>query len=169
MVRCIPPGRNTFVVLFVPHRTYDLLMRLTAFAAVLCLFATTAAPQQPAAPKEDPHVAELLAAIKGKENLPAGEVFKNVQLHKQTPAARFLRIMDIGYSQSLGVGCEHCHVVDRWDADEKRPKRAAREMIGLVRDINSRLGEMQEIDNTEPAVNCTTCHRGYVKPALQMK
>ncbi|HET8798513.1 MAG TPA: photosynthetic reaction center cytochrome c subunit family protein, partial [Thermoanaerobaculia bacterium] len=103
-------------------------MRLIVLAAVLCLFATSATPQQQA-PKEDPDVTALLAAIKGKENLPAGEVFKNVQILKQMPAARFLRVMDMGYSQSLGVGCEHCHVIDRWDADEKRPKRAAREMM----------------------------------------
>jgi hypothetical protein len=134
--------------------------------AVLVLFAFAAAPDEP---KENPAVTELIATIKGQENKPAGEVFKNVKLLKDIPAARFLRIMDTGYSRSLGVDCSHCHVEQRWDADEKRPKRAAREMIGMVRQINELLGTMQEIDNTEPAVNCTTCHRGYVKPALQMK
>jgi len=141
-------------------------MRLTAAVAVLVLFATSASPQQS---KEDPHVTEILQAIKGKENAPAGEVFKNVKLLSDMPAARFLRIMDLGYSQALGVGCDHCHTEDRWESDEKRPKRAAREMMLLVSDINEKLGQMQEIDNTEPAVNCTTCHRGYVKPALQMR
>ncbi|HYK03474.1 MAG TPA: photosynthetic reaction center cytochrome c subunit family protein [Thermoanaerobaculia bacterium] len=132
--------------------------------AVLLLFATGAAPAA-----DDPQVTELLAAIKGKENRPAGEVFKNVTLLKDVPAARFLRMMDVGYSQSLGIGCDHCHVEDRWEADEKRPKRAAREMIILVKEINARLGEMQEIDTSDAVVNCTTCHRGYVKPALQMR
>lgn len=141
-------------------------MRLTAVFAAFLLFATSASPQQP---KEDPHVTELLAAIKGQENRPAGEVFKNVKILKEMPAARFLRIMDLGYSRSLGVGCEHCHVEGRWEADEKRPKRAAREMMQLVREINEKLGTMQEIDTEEPTVNCTTCHRGYVKPALQMR
>ncbi len=141
-------------------------MRLTALMAVLFLFATSASTEQP---KENPHVTELLEAIKGKEDKPASEVFKNVQILKDVPAGRFLRIMDMGYSRSLGVGCEHCHSEDRWESDDKRPKRAAREMIILVRDINEDLGAMEEIDNTEPAVNCTTCHRGYVKPALQMR
>jgi len=122
-----------------------------------------------AMPDDRPEVVELLASIKGKENRPAGEVFRNVKLLREIPAARFLRIMDIGYAQSLGVNCSHCHVENRWDADEKRPKRAAREMILLMRSINDQLVAMQDIDNTEPAVNCTTCHRGYVKPALQMK
>ncbi len=135
-------------------------------AAVLVLFATGATSQQP---KENAHVTELLAAIKGKENRPAGEVFKNVKLLKDAPAARLLRMMDAGYSRALGVGCDHCHVEDRWEADEKRPKRAAREMIVMMGHINDELVMMENIDNTEPVVNCTTCHRGYVKPALQMR
>ena len=138
--------------------------RVILGTAFLLLFATAAAPAADA-----PEVAELLAAIKGKENRPAGEVFKNVTLLKDVPAARFLRMMDVGYSQSLGVGCDHCHTEDRWEADEKRPKRAAREMITLVKEINGRLAEMQDIDTSDAVVNCTTCHRGYVKPALQMR
>jgi hypothetical protein len=142
-------------------------MRIRLFAAaVLVLFATGATSDEP---KENPSVKEVLATIAGKENRPAGEVFKNVQLLKDVPAGRLLRIMDTGYSRSLGVDCDHCHVEDRWDADEKRPKRAAREMIAMTRTINDVLVKMENIDNTEPAVNCTTCHRGYVKPALQMK
>lgn len=134
-----------------------------ALAALLLL---TGANQPP---KENHHVTELLAQIKGQENKPAGEVFKNVQLLKNIPAARFLRIMDVGYSQSLGVDCSHCHSEDRWEADEKRAKHAAREMIKLTQDINQKLAVMEHIDNGEATVNCTTCHRGYVKPALQMK
>lgn len=141
-------------------------MRLTCVLAALLLFATSASPQQP---KESQEVTDLLASIKGNENRPAGEVFKNVKILKDLPAARFLRVMDMGYSRALGVGCEHCHVEGRWEADEKRPKRAAREMMELVSEINEKLGTLQEIDTEEPSVNCTTCHRGYVKPALQMR
>lgn len=140
-------------------------MRLTT-GAILLLFAFNASPQQP---KENGYVTELLASIKGSENKKAGEVFKNVKLLKDVPAARFLRMMDSGYSRALGVGCDHCHVEDQWDADDKRAKRAAREMITLTRGINESLSGMQEIDNSEPTVNCTTCHRGFVKPALQIR
>jgi hypothetical protein len=145
-------------------------MRLRFLAAAAAvLFASGASPDPKEPPKEAREVTRLLAAIRGKEDRPAGEVFKNVKLLKDMPAARFLRVMDTGYSRALGVGCEHCHVEERWDTDEKRPKRAAREMILLVRRINDELGEMQDIDNTEPGVNCATCHRGYVKPATQMR
>ena len=134
--------------------------------SLLMLFATGAISETP---KDNPHVTELLATIKGKENLPSGEVFKNIKVLKDIPAARLLRIMDMGYSRALGVDCDHCHVEDRWDADEKRPKLAAREMMNMTAQINDLLIKMENIDNTEPAVNCTTCHRGFVKPALQMK
>ena len=122
-----------------------------------------------AEPKEDPDVTHLLQTIKGRENKPAGEVFKNVQLLENIPAGRFLRIMDAGYSRGLGVGCDHCHSEDRWEADEKRAKLAAREMITLTQEINTSLVKLEHIDTSEATVNCTTCHRGFVKPALQMK
>jgi DNA-binding transcriptional regulator YiaG len=77
--------------------------------------------------------------------------------------------MDTGFNRALGVGCDHCHVEDRWEADEKRPKRAAREMMVLVNQINDSLQKLQEIDTSDATINCTTCHRGYVKPAVQMR
>lgn len=140
-------------------------MRLTvaALAAASLLFASSAIPQ------ENPHLQDLLAAIKGKEDRPAGEVFRNVKLMKDVPAGRFLRIMDTGFNKSLGVNCTHCHVEERWEADEKRPKRAAREMMQLVTQINENLRKMKDIDTEEATINCTTCHRGFLKPALQMR
>lgn len=142
-------------------------MRKALAAAVLLLFATNASPEDP--PKENPVVTEMLKALGPNAKKPAGEVFRNVKLMKDVPADRFLRIMDTGYRQSLGVSCDYCHVEDRWEADEKRPKRAAREMILMTRSINDQLHKLTEINTEEATVNCTTCHRGYVKPALQMR
>lgn len=142
---------------------------MRSFRLLVALAATLLLVGADQAPKEDPHVTDLLRQIKGQENKPAGQVFKNVKILKDIPAGRFLRIMDIGYSRALGVGCEHCHSEDRWEADEKRQKHAAREMILLTQEINSRLETMEHIDTSEPQINCTTCHRGYVKPATQMR
>jgi hypothetical protein len=144
-------------------------MTVRAAAALAALLLLQPARAEQPKDKEDPDVTRLLQTIKGQENRPAGEVFKNVKLLKNIPAGRFLRIMDFGYSRSLGVGCEHCHVEDRWEADEKRPKHAAREMIQLVEAINTRLESMEHIDNSEPQINCTTCHGGYLKPATKMR
>ena len=142
-------------------------MRKALTAAVLLLFATGASPDDP--PKENPVVTQLLKELGPNAKKPAGEVFRNVQLMKDVPADRFLRMMDAGYRQSLGVSCDYCHVEDRWETDEKRPKRAAREMILMTRTINDHLHKLQEINTEEASVNCATCHRGYVKPALQMR
>ena len=145
-------------------------MRPIAIASALfVVFAISANSEDAPKPKENPYVTELLRELGPNAGKPAGEVFRNVQLMKDIPADRFLRIMDTGYRQSLGVACDYCHVEDRWEADEKRPKRAAREMILMVRMINKHLGTLAEINADEAAVNCTTCHRGYVKPALQMR
>jgi hypothetical protein len=143
----------------------------TTFAAVLVFFFAISANSQESkdGPKENAYVTELLEQLGPNAKKPAGEVFKNVKLMQDVPADRFLRIMDIGYRQSLGVSCDYCHVEDRWEADEKRPKRAARQMIEMMRMINKHLGTLTEIDTQDAAVNCTTCHRGYVKPALQMR
>lgn len=137
---------------------------LIALSLVLC--ATAANSDQP---KLDQRALDVLASIKGKEKLPAGKVFQNVQLLKDVPAARLVTMMDLGYSRALGVGCEHCHVEGAYELDDIRAKRAAREMITFMNRMNDELAKMQEIDTSEPGVNCTTCHRGYVKPALQMK
>lgn len=142
-------------------------MRVLLVAVLSLLCASAASPQTEV--QENPAVTALLKSLGANASKPAGEVFHNVELLKDVPADRFLRMMDIGYRQSLGVSCDYCHVEDRWEADEKRPKRAAREMILMVRMINDHLGKLAEIDATDAAVNCTTCHRGYVKPALQMR
>ena len=136
-------------------------LRLLVVMPLLLLLAPSVASEE----KEHPDVARLLRSIRGKEHLPAGEVFKNVQILKNVPAGRFLRLMDSAYSRGLGVNCEHCHSESRWEADEIRAKRAAREMAVLVRQINQSLGQMQDLDDSNPSVNCTVCHRGKLKPA----
>ena len=48
-------------------------------------------------------LAELRKAIVGKEDLPSVEVFKNITQYKGVTAGRLLRIMDYGFTRSLGV------------------------------------------------------------------
>ena len=114
-------------------------------------------------------LAELTRQIAGKENQPAEQVFKNIQILKGIPAGRLLRIMELGYSRSLGVNCTHCHVVDQWDKDDKPTKPIAREMSKMVQTINNDLLKpIKNLKGPNPVVNCTTCHRGQIKPALNL-
>ena len=84
---------------------------------------------------------------------------------KEVPAGRLLTIMNVGYSRGLGVRCTHCHVEGDFASDEKRPKRAAREMAAMHREINKRLAKMRHLEPQEiHVINCATCHRGHVDP-----
>ena len=114
-------------------------------------------------------IADLMKQIAGKEDQPAEQVFKNIQMFKGVPAARLLRIMELGYSRSLGVNCTHCHVVDQWDKDDKPTKPIAREMAKMAQTINNDLlKNIKNLKGPNSIVNCTTCHRGQTKPALNL-
>lgn len=114
-------------------------------------------------------LAKLREQIKGKENEPAPSVFKNIQTMKNTPAGRLLAVMEMGYSKSLGVDCTHCHVPDKWDSEEKPQKQIARDMSAMVSTLNrDLLKNIKNLKSEAPLVNCTTCHRGEVKPALNL-
>jgi len=111
-------------------------------------------------------VQKIMKQIGGHEQEPAEKVFKNVQIMKATPAARFLTIMNLGYSRALGVRCTHCHVEQDFSSDDKRPKRAARDMAVMHRGINEQLAKMKNLELSPQGhfINCSTCHRGAVDP-----
>lgn len=112
---------------------------------------------------------ELRQSIAGKENLPADSVYKNIQMLKGMPAGRLLRVMEIAYSKSLGVDCTHCHVAEQWEKEDKPTKQIAREMWGMMKSINGQfLKNIKNLKSESPTINCTTCHRGQTKPALDL-
>jgi hypothetical protein len=126
--------------------------------------------QKPAAPPRGGGggpVAELRKAIAGKEKEPAEKVFKNIQMLKGVPAERLLSIMDEGFRPALGAKCSFCHDPQNWASDDKDEKKAAREMMRMVQDINGKyLASMKGLESDHPAVSCYSCHRGQEKPAL---
>ncbi|MDQ6830032.1 MAG: c-type cytochrome [Gemmatimonadota bacterium] len=114
-------------------------------------------------------VSEVLAQIKGREQVPAESVFKNVKMMKALPASRLLAVMNLGYGKSLGVSCDHCHVTGKWESEEKPQKQIAREMAAMVANINGQLlPKIANLKGERPTVNCTTCHRGALTPALNI-
>lgn len=107
-------------------------------------------------------VRELMATIAGKENLPASEVFKNVQLMKTVPAGQFLTAMDQGIGRGLGRDCGDCHIAGDYASDSLARKKTARTMMGIVNDINAtllpRMGPGR--GGAPRTIQCLTCHRG---------
>jgi tetratricopeptide (TPR) repeat protein len=75
------------------------------------------------------------------------------------------------FTAALGVQCNYCHVQEgrggRNDmaADEKPTKKAARGMMLLAREINTRLPEaVGKGADATTRVGCATCHRGVPIP-----
>jgi hypothetical protein len=156
---------------------------ILVFAVAASCRATPPAAQATAMPKAEPwtaqgqtpevratndrFVAEVMQRIKGHENEPSEKVFENVQWLKGIPARQFVGIMNGGYAAALGVTCAHCHVPSDFASDDKRPKRAARQMAVMHRSINTQMREMSELAS-QPAANraisCSTCHRASINP-----
>lgn len=114
-------------------------------------------------------LAELRKRIAGREEKPASEVFVNIEMLKSVTAGRLLRVMEMGYSRSLGVNCTHCHTPGEWESDSKATKRIARDMMRMVSAINDDLlRKVPNLKSENPTVNCTTCHRRQTKPALNL-
>lgn len=114
-------------------------------------------------------IAALKVQIKGHENDPAPTVFKNIKVMTNTPAGRLLSIMEFGFGRSLGVDCTHCHIPGKWESEEKPEKQIARDMSDMTTKINKELlKNIKNLRSPNPIVNCTTCHRGQVKPATNL-
>ena len=147
------------------------LLAATVLTVALAAALAGAQEQKPPEPfDEGKALAALQQRIAGKENEPAGAVFENVRVLGEVPAGRLLRIMQLGYSRSLGVSCDHCHVAGNWASDENEHKRIARQMAVLTRDLNEKaLPAIAELAGKNPTVNCTTCHRGEEKPAVSLE
>jgi tetratricopeptide (TPR) repeat protein len=80
-----------------------------------------------------------------------------------------------GFSFSLGVRCQYCHVGGdgvsfegvEFDNDDDPDKRKARFMLRMVANLNDNVFPLiPERDTPSRAIQCKTCHRGRAKPEL---
>ena len=114
-------------------------------------------------------VDSIMRAIAGREQQPASQVFKNVKLLKDMPAAAFLKNMDENYGRGLGMSCGNCHVLGKYDEDTRKNKRVARDMQEMTDYINTvRLASIRELDEDYVKVTCVTCHAGSGHPRTTM-
>jgi hypothetical protein len=124
----------------------------------------------PAAPKfdEEKAVADLRKEMAGREKEAAPKVFMAVEVMQGYTAEQLIFQMQQIYSRGLGVTCTHCHVPGQWQADDKKEKEIARGMIQMVAKINTDLlPKIKPLERPyKPAIDCVTCHRGQLKPAV---
>jgi hypothetical protein len=124
-----------------------------------------AAPIDTFAAERDSLMQVLLAHYKGREKAPAESVFKNIKILKGITVESLLRRMNFGYGRSLGVRCQHCHVLGHWADEDKATKQVARDMMLMTGRINEELlPAIKNIKSEKPGVNCGTCHRGTARP-----
>jgi hypothetical protein len=112
------------------------------------------------------YVATVMASIAGRENEPAEQVFKNVQVLKGITAAQLVHTMDTVYARALSWNCTNCHRLapqGNFASDTSNDKRRARFMQQMTNEINQvQLPRLYPKDT--PSVTCATCHRGYNEP-----
>ncbi|MBS1516687.1 MAG: c-type cytochrome [Bacteroidetes bacterium] len=115
------------------------------------------------------YVDQINGYIAGKENMASDSVFKDIEMLKGVPAEHLLKIMQNGFSTALGVGCDHCHNTSDFASNEKNAKQIARKMMEMSGQIRDLLSNIKEIQSDKPTINCTTCHRGEIVPALKIR
>lgn len=108
---------------------------------------------------------ESIAGRAQEEQYPPGSIsaqeFKNIQVLKDLPAGQLKPLMRT-YEQTLGFGCDFCHLRTSAVDDSKPQKRAARNMILMTNAIN------QQSFRGESRVSCYTCHRGTPHPLFDL-
>lgn len=114
--------------------------RQIVLTGILWLFARSAYGQTPAATAKT-----------------AGDSMKNVQVMTDVPAKEWNDTMWF-MSTSLGVGCDHCHMGQAFEKDDRKAKQTARSMIQMTREINAKNFGGRLV------VTCNSCHQGSLKP-----
>ena len=87
----------------------------------------------------------------------AGDTMKNVRVLTDVPVKQWDDTMWF-MSTSLGVTCEHCHVGQTYESEDRKAKQTARSMIQMTRELNAKnfSGRVR--------VTCYTCHEGSPQP-----
>src|SRR3954468_18289138 len=139
------------------------------FAAALAIHAQApqAEPAKPAAPQTgapqpaagaQPQPAPRPRPVHDK---PAEQIYQNIKVLNGMPSDELIETMQ-AFRAALGGNCDICHVhTERGlvpEAEDKKEKQTARQMIMMVRAIN------QQNFNGRNEVTCATCHNGHVDP-----
>jgi tetratricopeptide (TPR) repeat protein len=116
----------------------------------------------------------LLGASVTKAQIP--DKFTNLQVLPKDVAKRELVASMRGIAGDLGVRCAHCHVgpdnLQGMDfaSDEKRSKRAAREMLRMAIVIEQTVAKLPGHEpEPHPAITCYNCHRGMTRPPRDIR
>ncbi len=91
----------------------------------------------------------------------AKQQFKNIRILKNLPANQLNPAMHM-LEGDLGVTCGFCHIVDKWEKDDLKPKATARKMMIMMMALNKNNFDGKQM------VTCYTCHRGSPDPVATL-
>ena len=104
-----------------------------------------------------------------------GRGFTNLQIvPKDIGFPQLIGIMQ-AFENALGVDCSYCHefhgrgnAMNNFASDDKRPKKIARLMMTMARDLNTKLGtDLGKPADEVTQIRCATCHRGSAIPRVE--
>ncbi len=104
---------------------------------------------------------------------------KNLKILPRNISGKELHNIMKGFSISLGVRCNFCHVSERVEgqekpkfdfaSDNKPEKNTTRNMMRMVQAINEKyIGQMTGGDHTLEQITCVTCHMGRKTPIISI-
>src|SRR5882672_8843776 len=106
--------------------------------------------------------ASLFAQQQGGRGAAPAQPPKNLKLLAQNTEIPFVMR---GFNEALGVKCTYCHVEGDFASDTNPKKEMARKMIAMVRLIDTSFpSSAGAFPEGYHEVDCSTCHRGSVKP-----
>lgn len=97
---------------------------------------------------------------------------QNLQVLPDSFTGRQLNPVMRGFTRSLGVRCQYCHVGEEgkslstfdFVSDANPNKERAREMLRMLGDINDHLKKIDKSGDKAVNMWCHTCHRGRPRP-----
>ena len=90
--------------------------------------------------------------------------FKNLKVLDPMIEKSELKLLMKGYTKSLGVKCNFCHVPDAFHKDDKKHKLIARDMIAMTTSIRADLKATFPKEDMSEKFSCAVCHAGSTNP-----
>ena len=139
-------------------RVWTGFMAPLAMAIIALGVSGTRLQAQAPAPAAAPAPPATAANLSGKT---AEQFYKKIEALKGIPATEVHPAMEY-ITSALGVGCAYCHVIGKFDVDDKREKNVARSMIAMTVALN------YTVFDGKREITCYTCHRGVAKAAATL-
>ena len=121
----------------------------------------------------------LLQSFKVKQHGDDDDKPTNLKILPKDISEKELHTVMRGFSMSLGVRCNYCHVAQQvpgqerpkfdFASDDKKEKNTAREMMKMTMAINAEhLSKIKTMGDPLEEIKCVTCHMGRTTPIVSV-